>query len=57
MRTFEEELAEVINRHSVDAECNTPDYVLARYIKDILGAYSKSVKLREKDETVKMLQK
>jgi len=38
---FERELAGLINRYSVDASCNTPDFMLAAYLNDCLTAYRK----------------
>lgn len=55
--TFESELAGLLNLYAIDSECNTPDYVLARFVKEMLQTYAKSVTLRDKDETVKMLRK
>jgi len=55
--TFERELAILLNLHAIDSECNTPDYVLARFVKDMLQTYAKSVILRDNDETVKMFRK
>lgn len=53
--TFESELVGLLNLYAIDSECNTPNYVLARFIKDMLQTYAKSVTLRDKDETVQML--
>lgn len=34
------ELAEVINRHNLERESNTPDFVLAEYLWDALQAHN-----------------
>ncbi len=46
--TLEQELAELLNRHSVENDSNTPDYILAEYLTDCLDAYSKAVRARTK---------
>lgn len=30
--TFRQDLIELINRHSIDAYCNIPDYLLAEFV-------------------------
>lgn len=35
---LEKDLAEVLNRHGVDAMSNIPDYVLAKYIVSLIAA-------------------
>ena len=47
MNDFEKELQELLNRYSKENESNTPDYVLAHYIKYSLKAYNQAVNLRE----------
>ncbi|HEU4344769.1 MAG TPA: hypothetical protein VFU31_24740 [Candidatus Binatia bacterium] len=37
--TFTQELEHLINRHSMDNECNTPDFILAEYLICCLAAY------------------
>lgn len=37
--TFQKELEALINRHSMDNECNTPDFLLAEYLVACLAAY------------------
>lgn len=34
--TFLEDLRKVINYHSVDAQLNTPDYILASFVNNVL---------------------
>lgn len=44
---FERELQELLNRYSKENESDTPDYVLAHYIKYSLKAFNQAVNLRE----------
>lgn len=37
------ELAEVINRNSMENECNTPDHILAEYLYGQYEQYCKAV--------------
>ena len=46
--TFEEELRRLINCHSVENESNTPDFVLAAYIRDCLNAFTKATAGRDR---------
>ena len=39
MEGFEKELSALINRHSIDNECATPDYILAEYMVQCMLAY------------------
>lgn len=36
-----------INRHSAENGSNTPDFILAEYLTDCLGAFDKAVKRRQ----------
>jgi len=36
---FERELMSLLNRFSIDNDCNTPDYILMKYITDCIDAY------------------
>ena len=45
--TFEQELRHLINCHSVENESNTPDFVLADYIRDCLNAFTKATAGRD----------
>ena len=47
MNTFQEELEALLNRYSLEIESDTPDYVLAHYIKYSLKAYNQATNLRE----------
>lgn len=40
MKTFEEELTELINKHSKENDSNTPDFILAKYIQGVLKAFN-----------------
>jgi hypothetical protein len=42
------EIEQAINKHSAENGSNTPDFILAQYLVDILGAYDKAVTAREK---------
>jgi len=44
---FKKELEELINRHSIENVSNTPDFILAQYIKASLGAFNTAVQQRE----------
>lgn len=44
---FEVELETLLNRYSKENESDTPDYVLAHYIKYSLKAFNQAVNLRE----------
>ena len=47
MNEFEKKLQELLNRYTKENESNTPDYVLAHYIKYSLKAFNQAVNLRE----------
>lgn len=51
---FEAELAELINKHSMEANSNTPDFILARYLCNCLLAWTiatnKRDDMRERDK-------
>ncbi len=44
---FERELASVINRHSLENESNTPDFILAEYLRSCLRAFTMASRTRE----------
>lgn len=46
-KSFAKELAELINRHSIDAKFNTADYLLADLAIDALNAYGKTKRKQE----------
>lgn len=41
---FEKELAILINKYSKENESDTPDFILARYLKDCLANYTETVR-------------
>lgn len=45
--SFEKELQNLINKHSVENESNTPDFILAKYIDGCLKTFSTTVKERD----------
>lgn len=48
MKTFEQQLKELINYNSKENESNTPDFILAQYMNECLAAFTNATKLREK---------
>lgn len=48
LNTFEKELSNLLNRHSMENGSNTPDYMLAQYLRNCLDNYNKIVIAREK---------
>jgi len=44
---LEQEIASVLNRHSQENASNTPDFLLARFLLDCLGAFNRAVRDRE----------
>ena len=47
MEKFETELKELINRHSEENRSDTPDFILAWYMRACLDAFNRSVRERE----------
>lgn len=45
--TFEKELTELINKYSIENPSKTPDYILAKYVKNCLEVFSKTVMSRD----------
>jgi hypothetical protein len=45
---FEKELKELINKHSMENGSDTPDFILAMFLKKCLEAWNESVTNREK---------
>jgi uncharacterized protein YdeI (YjbR/CyaY-like superfamily) len=45
--SFEKELRELLNKHSVENQSNTPDFVLCGYIEDCLTAFNNATKRRD----------
>ena len=48
MTGFEDELEKLINRFSIENECDTPDFILATYIRHCLDAFSVATKHRDR---------
>ncbi len=46
MSEFQKELAALINKHSIENETNTPDFILAEYLNDCLDSFSKLMEKR-----------
>lgn len=46
-QSFKNELTQLINKYSIDAEANTPDYLLAEYVVDVLSSYVGITKARD----------
>lgn len=47
MENFEKELEVLINRHSMENESNTPDWLLAQYLLGCLAAFTVATQQRE----------
>lgn len=47
MSEFKKELEILINKHSIENESDTPDFILANYIAMCLDAYNATIKSRE----------
>jgi acyl-CoA reductase-like NAD-dependent aldehyde dehydrogenase len=48
MTEFEKELEALINKHSMENESNTPDFILAKYLSSCLTVFNLTVASREK---------
>lgn len=46
--TLQDEIREVLNRNSAERGSNTPDYVLAEFLRGCLEAFDHAVKDRER---------
>jgi hypothetical protein len=46
-KSFRKELEFLINCHSKENGCNTPDFILAEYLADCLEVFDKAVNRRE----------
>lgn len=46
-QTFESEMAALINKYSIENESNTPDFILALLVRNVLTAFGCIIKLRE----------
>lgn len=47
MTSFQKDLEDLINRHSMENTSDTPDFILARYMNDCLQAFERAVVRRE----------
>lgn len=47
MSDFEKELGNLINKHSIENESNTPDWLLAQYLMSCLAAFTTAIQQRE----------
>ena len=45
---FEKELEVLINKHSKENESDTPDFILAQYLKGCLANYAETIKSRDR---------
>jgi len=43
---FRKELEDLINKHSIENETNTPDYILSEYLMNCLQAFNNAVNER-----------
>lgn len=46
--SFVSELEQLINRHSVENESNTPDYILSMYVRTCLNAWRTATEERDR---------
>lgn len=49
------DIAAVLNKHSVENDSNTPDYILAAYLMDCLQGYADAVRCRDEGYGIKTL--
>lgn len=47
MEEFEQELASLLNRASMETTSNTPDFILAQYLLGCLATFNTAVQQRE----------
>lgn len=60
MKNFREEVEQLINKHSIENNSNTPDFVLAEYLANCLQAFNNAINKREswhKNGTTKEMNK
>jgi hypothetical protein len=48
MDAFERELEQLINRHSLENDSNTPDFILAKHLRGCLEEWNDAVEARER---------
>lgn len=44
---FREDLRKLLNQHCIDNYCNTPDYILAAFLEEILNNYTLIIAKRD----------
>ena len=44
---FRKDIEQVINKHSIENNSNTPDFILAKYLIDCLQTFDEATKRRE----------
>lgn len=54
MSNLEKELSALLNKHSVENDSNTPDFVLATYLLNCLKAFGEAIKRRDSWYTSKL---
>ena len=50
MAGFISELSDLINRHGLDNDTNTPDYILAQYLAGCIEAYDRANRRTKRHE-------
>jgi len=48
MSEFEKELESLVNKHSIENESDTPDFILAQYLTGCLTVFTTAIQRREK---------
>lgn len=54
MSDFKKELTNLINRYSKENDSDTPDYILADYLKHCLEAFDKATNTRDRWLMIKL---
>jgi len=44
---FEKELEHLINKHSLENESNTPDFIIARYLRKSLETFNEAARAKD----------
>lgn len=47
MDDFMKELSVLLNRYGKDSDTNTPDYILAEYLKSCIESFERAIDLRD----------
>lgn len=47
IKTFTQELSDLINKYSQEGNSNTPDFILAEYLMDCLRSYNIAITARD----------